>query len=82
MRADSAVEPTKSKNIAVTWRRSAASGGFGSTIPLPVSVFEEDVPCSPRSLHSLLWLKVLHPLQMNTRHEFVIGLQLCIEIRL
>jgi hypothetical protein len=29
MRADRAVEPTKSENITVTWRRSAASCGFG-----------------------------------------------------
>jgi hypothetical protein len=28
--ADSAVEPTKSENITVTWRRSAESWGFGS----------------------------------------------------
>ena len=27
MRADSAVEPTKSENITVTWRRSARSSG-------------------------------------------------------
>ena len=27
MRADSAVEPTKSENITVTWRRSAMSRG-------------------------------------------------------
>ena len=26
MRAESAVEPTKSENITVTWRRSAVSG--------------------------------------------------------
>ena len=30
MRADSAVEPTKSENITVTWRRSAASRALGS----------------------------------------------------
>ena len=30
MRADSAVEPTKSENITVTWRRSAVSWAFGS----------------------------------------------------
>ena len=30
MRADSAVEPTKSENITVTWRRSAVSFGAGS----------------------------------------------------
>ena len=30
MRADRAVEPTKSENITVTWRRSAASWGLGS----------------------------------------------------
>ena len=30
MRADSAVEPTKSENITVTWRRSAVSLGAGS----------------------------------------------------
>ena len=30
MRAESAVEPTKSENITVTWRRSAVSWGFGS----------------------------------------------------
>jgi hypothetical protein len=29
MRADSAVEPTKSENITVTWRRSARSSGCG-----------------------------------------------------
>ena len=29
MRAESAVEPTKSENITVTWRRSAASCAFG-----------------------------------------------------
>src|SRR5262247_1965945 len=28
MRADSAVEPTKSENITVTWRRSARSSGW------------------------------------------------------
>jgi hypothetical protein len=27
MRADSAVDPTKSENITVTWRRSARSSG-------------------------------------------------------
>ena len=31
MRADSAVEPTKSENITVTWRRSAVSLGDAST---------------------------------------------------
>ena len=30
MRADSAVEPTKSENMTVTWRRSPVSCGFGS----------------------------------------------------
>ena len=30
MRAESAVEPTRSENITVTWRRSAVSWGFGS----------------------------------------------------
>ena len=30
MRADSAVEPTKSENITVTWRRSAVSWSFCS----------------------------------------------------
>ena len=30
MRADSAVEPTKSENITVTWRRSAVSLGTGA----------------------------------------------------
>ena len=30
MRAESAVEPTRSVNITVTWRRSAVSRGFGS----------------------------------------------------
>ena len=29
MRVDSAVDPTRSENITVTWRRSAASWGFG-----------------------------------------------------
>ncbi len=29
MRADSAVEPTKSENITLTWRRSALSSGLG-----------------------------------------------------
>ena len=29
MRADSAVEPTRSENITVTWRRSARSSGCG-----------------------------------------------------
>ena len=30
MRAESAVEPTRSENITVTWRRSAVSWAFGS----------------------------------------------------
>ena len=30
MRAERAVEPTRSENITVTWRRSAVSGGLGS----------------------------------------------------
>ena len=30
---DIAIEPTKSENITVTWRRSAVSWGFGSTPP-------------------------------------------------
>ena len=30
MRAESAVEPTKSENITVTWRRSARSSGWGA----------------------------------------------------
>jgi hypothetical protein len=30
MPAESAVEPTRSENITVTWRRSAVSGVFGS----------------------------------------------------
>ena len=30
MRAESAVEPTKSENITVTWRRSASSSGRGA----------------------------------------------------
>ena len=37
MRADSAVEPTKSENITVTWRRSAVSWTFGS-VPTAGSV--------------------------------------------
>ena len=32
MRAESAVEPTKSENITVTWRRSAVSCAFGSML--------------------------------------------------
>ena len=32
MRADRAVEPTKSENITVTWRRSAVSCAFGSML--------------------------------------------------
>src|SRR6516164_5614072 len=32
MRADSAVEPTRSENITVTWRRSAASLGATATV--------------------------------------------------
>ena len=43
MRADSAVEPTKSENITVTWRRSAVSWGFGST-PSAGSCFDGDAP--------------------------------------
>ena len=30
MCAESAVEPTRSENITVTWRRSAVSGSSGS----------------------------------------------------
>ena len=30
MRAESAVDPTRSENITVTWRRSAVSWVFGS----------------------------------------------------
>ena len=37
MRADSAVEPTKSENITVTWRRSALSWGLGSRCRLSVA---------------------------------------------
>src|SRR5262252_2397778 len=32
IRADSAVEPTKSENITVTWRRSPVSCGFNSAV--------------------------------------------------
>ena len=32
MRAERAVEPTKSENITVTWRRSAVSCAFGSML--------------------------------------------------
>jgi hypothetical protein len=32
MRADSAVEPTRSENITVTWRRSARSSGLGGLV--------------------------------------------------
>ena len=32
MRAESAVEPTKSENITVTWRRSAASCGAADLV--------------------------------------------------
>ena len=32
-RADSAVEPTRSQNITVSWRRSAASGGAARGSP-------------------------------------------------
>ena len=35
MRADSAVEPTKSENMTVTWRRSAVSRGDASTAAGP-----------------------------------------------
>ena len=32
MRAESAVDPTRSENITVTWRRSAVSCGCGATV--------------------------------------------------
>ena len=51
MRADSAVEPTKSENITVTWRRSARSSG-GALGPLGVVVGALGDPAalvSPRS---------------------------------
>ena len=38
MRAESAVEPTRSENITVSWRRSALSCGFGSAGAAAVSV--------------------------------------------
>ena len=38
MRAESAVEPTKSENITVTWRRSAVSWGFGSVVGVAAGV--------------------------------------------
>ncbi len=41
MRADSAVEPTKSENITVTWRRSARSSGRGLGVLGAVAVSTE-----------------------------------------
>ena len=38
MRADSAVEPTKSENITVTWRRSAVSCGATGAMSSLVSL--------------------------------------------
>jgi hypothetical protein len=32
MRADSAVEPTRSENITVTWRRSAVASARGTAV--------------------------------------------------
>ena len=43
MRADSAVEPTKSENITVTWRRSARSSG-GELGGLVVAASAEALP--------------------------------------
>ena len=37
MRAESAVEPTRSENITVTWRRSARSSGCGVRTACPLS---------------------------------------------
>jgi hypothetical protein len=51
MRADSAVEPTKSENITVTWRRSARSSGeaLGALGVVAASADEALLPVSPRS---------------------------------
>ena len=43
MRADSAVEPTKSENITVTWRRSARSSGWALGVPDRVAASMEAV---------------------------------------
>ena len=43
MRADSAVEPTRSEKITVTWRRSARSSGGGVGVPERVAASTEIV---------------------------------------
>jgi hypothetical protein len=64
MRADSAVEPTKSENITVTCRRSAVSWGFSSTVAgcaaaglpsswIAASIIRRCPSSTPTSLRSL-----------------------------
>ena len=50
MRADSAVEPTRSENITVTWRRSARSSGkaLGALDVVAASATEDLPPASVR----------------------------------
>ena len=67
MRADRAVEPTRSENITVTWRRSAAScgrasaasvGRFGATVSVDLRpamarrIFRRSPRTTPRSFRS------------------------------
>jgi len=58
MRADRAVEPTKSENITVTWRRSAVSRKDASTAagrlgPMPLK-------CAPVHFLRLSWKRLKH----------------------
>ena len=46
MRAESAVEPTRSENITVTWRRSARSSGDTLAAPDAVAASAEGACCA------------------------------------
>ena len=62
MRAESAVEPTKSENITVTWRRSARSSGCA------LGVLDVVRGCGPLALppeRYLVWQKLT--LQVGAR---------------
>jgi hypothetical protein len=58
MRADSAVEPTKSENITVTWRRSARSSGCALGALGARSPGYRRAPCRPYPRVEPLWHRV------------------------
>ena len=74
MRPDRAVEPTKSENITVTWRRSARSSGGALGAPDVIAVSTEDALPVASATQSSDGFQQLHTGALPKRRQAPSGL--------